>query len=69
MDMAGKFAASRFAIDRRTPTGRPPGIKVIPARFEIPTIGAIDTWAEKHDVSRSEAVRRLVELGLKAKGK
>jgi metal-responsive CopG/Arc/MetJ family transcriptional regulator len=32
-------------------------------------VGAIDAWAEKHKVSRSEAIRRLVELGLKAKGK
>jgi Ribbon-helix-helix protein, copG family len=51
--------------------GRPPGIKyggTIPARFEILTMEALDAWAEKHDVSRSEAIRRLVELGLKAKG-
>jgi hypothetical protein len=26
---------------------------------------ALDAWAEKHDVTRSEAIRRLVELGLK----
>jgi hypothetical protein len=52
--------------------GRPPGIKyggTIPARFEIQTMEALDAWAEKHDVNRSEAIRRLVELGLKAKGK
>jgi hypothetical protein len=56
----------------KKPTGRPPGIKyggVIPARFEIPTIGAIDAFAKKLDVSRSEAIRRLVGLGLKSKGK
>ncbi len=50
--------------------GRPPGIKyggTIPARFEIPTMEALDAWAEKHDVTRSEAIRRLVEIGLKAK--
>jgi hypothetical protein len=28
---------------------------------------ALDAWAEKHDVTRSEAIRRLVELGLKVK--
>jgi hypothetical protein len=52
--------------------GRPPGIKyggTIPARFEIPTMEALDAWAEKHDVNRSEAIRQLVQLGLKAKGK
>ena len=50
--------------------GRPPGIKyggTIPARFEISTIEALDGWAEEHEVNRSEAIRRLVELGLKAK--
>jgi Ribbon-helix-helix protein, copG family len=41
----------------------------IPARFEIDAMKALDAWAEKHDVSRSEAIRRLVELGLKAKAK
>jgi hypothetical protein len=33
-------------------------------------LSAIDAWREKHDVeSRPEAIRRLVELGLKAKPK
>jgi metal-responsive CopG/Arc/MetJ family transcriptional regulator len=27
----------------------------------------VDAWAESREVSRSEAIRRLVELGLKAK--
>jgi hypothetical protein len=31
-------------------------------------LSAIDEWREKHDVeSRPEAIRRLVEIGLKAK--
>jgi hypothetical protein len=29
----------------------------------------IDAWAESQEVSGSEAIRLLVELGLKAKGK
>jgi len=41
--------------------------ETIPARFEPETIEAIGKWAEKHNVSRSEAIRRLVEIGLKAK--
>jgi metal-responsive CopG/Arc/MetJ family transcriptional regulator len=32
-------------------------------------ISAVDRWREKEEASRSEAIRRLVELGLKAKGK
>jgi hypothetical protein len=27
----------------------------------------VDKWAEEHEASRSEAIRRLIELGLKAK--
>jgi hypothetical protein len=52
--------------------GRPAGVKfgeTIPARFEPATVAALDKWAVAHDVSRSEAIRQLVELGLKAKGK
>jgi hypothetical protein len=50
--------------------GRPPGVKyagTIPARFEIEAMKSLDAWAKKHDVSRSEAIRRLVELGLTVK--
>jgi hypothetical protein len=52
--------------------GRPTGIKygeTIPARLELATMAALDAWAKSHDISRSEALRRLVEIGLKAKGK
>jgi hypothetical protein len=50
--------------------GRPAGVKfgeTIPARFELATVANLDKWAASHSVSRSEAIRRLVELGLKAK--
>jgi hypothetical protein len=50
--------------------GRPPGVKygeTIPARFEIETMKHLDSWAKKHGLSRSEAIRRFVEIGLKAK--
>jgi hypothetical protein len=50
--------------------GRPRGVKfseTIPARLEPQTVAALETWAVAHDVSRSEAIRRLVELGLKVK--
>jgi hypothetical protein len=41
--------------------------ETIPARFELATVADIDKWAATHSVSRSEAIRRLVEVGLKAK--
>jgi hypothetical protein len=53
--------------------GRPPTTgrgTQIGMRWQYPELSAIDEWREKHDVeSRSEAIRRLVELGLKAKPK
>lgn len=50
----------------RPSTGRDP---VIPVRIPPALTGAIDAWAAKtgDDCTRSEAIRRLVELGLKAK--
>lgn len=34
------------------------------ARLSKELVGKIDAWAKKHDTSRSEAIRRLVERGL-----
>jgi len=52
----------------RPATGNNPSVVV---RFPPAIIDTIDAWAAKADdgVSRSEAIRRLVELGLKANGK
>jgi hypothetical protein len=43
----------------------------IGARWPDETVAMIDAWAaaEEDGPSRSEAIRRLVEIGLKAKGK
>lgn len=38
-------------------------------RLPAPLVEAIDRWADDNGVSRSEAMRRLIELGLQAKGK
>jgi hypothetical protein len=39
-------------------------------RWQDPMLIAIDSWREQHDVAtRPEAIRRLVELGLKVKTK
>jgi hypothetical protein len=43
---------------------------MIGARFPAALTDAIDKWAASNgDVGRSEAMRRLVELGLNARGK
>jgi len=38
----------------------------IPVRLEPETIAAIDTWAAGHELTPSEAISRLVEIGLAA---
>ena len=48
----------------RPATGRDPAVR-LPAELTA----AVDKWAEDNEANRSEAIRRLVELGLKAKGK
>ena len=49
----------------RPPTGgRDPHVA---ARMPSELIVQVDAWAVANDVVRSEAIRRLVELGLKAK--
>jgi metal-responsive CopG/Arc/MetJ family transcriptional regulator len=35
------------------------------ARLSDQLVGQIDAWAKAEKLSRSEAIRRLVELGLK----
>jgi hypothetical protein len=50
----------------RPATGRDP---VSAVRLPVELTAAVDKWAEDNEANRSEAIRRLVELGLKAKGK
>ena len=50
----------------RKPGGMDP---VSAVRFSREITAKIDKWGESHEVGRSEAIRRLVELGLKANGK
>jgi hypothetical protein len=48
--------------------GRPPGKKyreTIPVRLTPELMAAVDRWAGNKDASRSEAIRALIERGLK----
>jgi hypothetical protein len=52
---------------RKKPRGRPPGAhysETILARLKPGTVADIDMWATANSVSRSEGLRRLVEIGL-----
>jgi hypothetical protein len=68
--------AKSISVKRKKAAARVPGKPGRPATGTEPLYGVrigddlinqIMEWAVANDVSRSEAIRRLVELGLKAK--
>jgi hypothetical protein len=50
----------------RPATGRDPHVT---SRMPQTLINQVERWAASNETSRSEAIRRLVELGLNAKAK
>lgn len=53
-------------VDQKKKRGRPPSGRgtMVSSRFPAPVVDAVDDWALKSDTTRSDAIRRLVELGL-----
>ena len=66
------MAKSISDIRKKARLGRPPKPegRFTPILFRFPPalIEAIDAYAAGSDLGRSEAVRQLIDLGLKAKG-
>jgi hypothetical protein len=60
-----KWGGKRSGSGRK-PTGRDPSRSI---RLSDEFIATVDAWASKNDTTLSEAIRRLVELGLKGKSK
>ena len=62
--------ATSISVKRKKP-GRPaPGPEPLyGVRIADELMGRIEKWAEENSASRSEVIRRLVELGLNAKRK
>jgi Ribbon-helix-helix protein, copG family len=50
----------------RPATGKRPAIS---ARVSEESFAGVEAWARQRKISHSEAIRQLVELGLKAKAK
>jgi hypothetical protein len=48
----------------RPATGRDP---MVSSRIPEDVVSAIDQWAQRNETTRSDAIRRLVELGLRVK--
>jgi hypothetical protein len=64
------MSKSILSDNRKKRIGRPPvGAILIGVRVPPADVITLDAWIKKHDpeMSRPEAIRRLVELGLKAK--
>ena len=40
---------------------------MVSSRIPEATVATIDAWAVQNETTRSDAIRRLVEIGLKAK--
>lgn len=58
--------------DNRKKIGRPPvGAILIGVRVPPADVAELDNWIKRNapEMSRPEAIRRLVEMGLKAKSK
>jgi hypothetical protein len=59
-----------LAKKKRGPPATGKGVQVV-VRMQPTPLSSLDDWAAKQEdrPTRAEAIRRLVELGLKAKGK
>jgi hypothetical protein len=64
--MAGKAVISKRGRGRPVTIGASVNIS---GKWQPALVERIDAWARAEGVGRSAALRRLVELGLKAKGK
>lgn len=52
---------------RKKTRGRPPvESEEVRARVQQPLLGNLNSWADTKGISRAEAIRRLIELGLRA---
>jgi hypothetical protein len=56
-------------VDQKRKRGRPATGRGLMVSSRIPeaTVATIDRWAEQNETTRSDAIRRLVELGLTVK--
>ena len=64
--MAGSIKKATPKKRGRPPTGKAPTRTL---RVTDEFMANVDAWAEANEIGRAEAIRRLVELGLKAKAR
>ena len=63
------FAKRKRLSAKQKKRGRPAtGVRpMIGLRLSKPDIARVDRWASQHDVTRSDAIRTLINLALKRK--
>jgi hypothetical protein len=62
--------AKSIKVDQKKKRGRPATGRglMVSSRMPEEIVAAVDGWADQNGTTRSDAIRRLVEIGLKAKG-
>jgi hypothetical protein len=60
---------SKIKVDQKRKRGRPATGRdpMVSSRIPANVVAEIDGWAEENETTRSDAIRQLVELGLKVK--
>jgi hypothetical protein len=63
--------AKSIKVDQKKKRGRPATGRgmMVSSRIQPAIVVEIDQWAAHNETTRSDAIRRLVEIGLKAKAK
>jgi hypothetical protein len=63
------FMKKSIKVDQKRRRGRPATGRdpMVSSRIPAATVVAVDDWATHNETTRSDAIRRLVEIGLKAK--
>ncbi|HEX9211240.1 MAG TPA: hypothetical protein VF901_12085 [Bradyrhizobium sp.] len=58
-------------VDQKSKRGRPATGRdpMVSSRIPVEIVRAVDQWAAKNETTRSDAIKRLVEIGLTAKVK
>jgi len=64
-----KIMKKSIKVDRKNKRGRPATGRgtMVSSRMPPSTVDTVDEWATHNATTRSDAIRRLVELGLRAK--
>ena len=66
-----KIMKKSIKVDQKSKRGRPATGRdpMVSSRIPVEIVAAVDQWAAKNETTRSDAIKRLVEIGLTVKAK